>query len=142
MRSRAFPCTIASTSCYTLTFEIGIRICLFIFRKSSALYDTIRVYTFIIFAANPPYTIFIWSMFISSPILWVITSPAACLEAHPAGVPGNCNLPASLSLRPPGTRKLLLTVSKNLRRQSYQRLHLVNNYTVCHSAYCLCLIDT
>ena len=107
---------------HTLTFQIGVHIRLFIFRKSAALYDTIRVYTFIRFVANPPYTIFIWSMFISSPILWIITSrvgsllpfyrPAACLEAHPAGVPGNCHLPASLSLRPhwaPGTRKLLLT---------------------------------
>ena len=35
--------------------------------------------------------------------------PAACLEAHPAGVPGNCHLLASLSIRPPGTKKLLLT---------------------------------
>ena len=106
----------------TLTFQIGVHIRLFIFRKSAALYDTIRVYTFIRFVANPPYTIFIWSMFISSPILWIITSrvgsllpfyrPAACLEAHPAGVPGNCHLPASLSLGPhwaPDTRKLLLT---------------------------------
>ena len=107
---------------YTLTFQLGVHIRLFIFRKSAALYDTIRVYTFIRFVANPPYTIFIWSMFISSPILLIITSrvgsllpfyrPAACLKAHPAGVPGNCHLPASLSLRPhwaPGTRKLLLT---------------------------------
>ena len=53
----------------TLTFQIGVHIRLFIFRKSAALYDTIRVYTFIRFVANPPYTIFIWSMFISSPIL-------------------------------------------------------------------------
>ena len=56
------------TEC-TLTFQIGVHIRLFIFRKSAALYDTIRVYTFIRFVANPPYTIFIWSMFISSPIL-------------------------------------------------------------------------
>ena len=41
----------------TLTFEIGVHIRLFIFRKSAALYDTIRVYTFIIFVANPPYSI-------------------------------------------------------------------------------------
>ena len=111
----------------TLTFQISVHIRLFIFRKSAALYDTIRVYTFIRFVANPTYTIFIWSMFISSPILWVITSrvgtlfpfyrPAACLEAHPAGVPGNCHLPASLSLRPPGTRKLLLT---NCLRNCYK----------------------
>ena len=44
----------------TLTFQIGVHIRLFIFRKKSPLYDFIRVYTFIRFEANPPYTIFIW----------------------------------------------------------------------------------
>ena len=44
----------------TLTFQIGVHIRLFIFRKKSPLYDLIRVYTFIRFEANPPYTIFIW----------------------------------------------------------------------------------
>ena len=53
----------------TLTFQIGVHIRLLIFLKSATLYDTIRVYTFIRFVANPPYTIFIWSMFISSPLL-------------------------------------------------------------------------
>ncbi len=136
-------------------------------RWASGLYSHIpnrRTYTFIYFpkicspiqhysgsldfVANPPYMIFIWSMFICSPILWIITSqvgsllpfyrPAECLEAHPAGVPGNCHLLASLSLR---QESALDKVSKNLW-QSYQRLHLVNNYTVCHSSCCLYSIDT
>ena len=45
---------------HTLTFQIGVHIRLFIFREKSPLYDLIRVYTFIRFEANPPYTIFIW----------------------------------------------------------------------------------
>ena len=43
-------------SCSTLTFQISVHIRLLIFRKKSEL---IRVYTFIRFVANPPYTIFI-----------------------------------------------------------------------------------
>ena len=127
-----------SSPAYTYTFIYFPKICSPIQHYSGSL-D---------FVANPPYMIFIWSMFISSPILWVITSrvasllpfyrPAACLEAHPAGVPGNCHLLASLSLR---QESALDKVSKNLW-QSYQRLHLVNNYTVCHSSCCLYLIDT
>ena len=51
------------------------------------------------------------STFISNPSLLIITSrvegelacyrPAACLVAHHAGVPGNCHLPARLSIRLP-----------------------------------------
>ena len=66
--TRGSICDVSSRCC-TLTFQIGVHIRLFIFRKSAALYDTIRVYTFIRFVANPPYTIFIWSLFISSPII-------------------------------------------------------------------------
>ena len=50
----------AAYSLPTLTFQIGVHVRLFIFRKKSPLYDLIRVYTFIRFEANPPYTIFIW----------------------------------------------------------------------------------
>ena len=50
---------------HTLTFQIVVHIRLFIFRKIGILYGLIRVYTFIRFVANPPYTIFIWSMFIT-----------------------------------------------------------------------------
>ena len=49
----------------TLTFQIVVHIRLFIFRNIAVLYALIRVYTFIRFVANPPYTIFIWSMFIT-----------------------------------------------------------------------------
>ena len=49
----------------TLTFQIVVQIRLFIFRKIAVLYGLIRPYTFIIFGSNPPYTIFIWSMFIT-----------------------------------------------------------------------------
>ena len=51
----------------TLTFQIVVHIRLFIFRKIGVLlvYGLIRVYTFIRFVVNPPYTIFIWSMFIT-----------------------------------------------------------------------------
>ena len=49
----------------TLTFQIVVHIRLFIFRSIAVLYGLIRVYTFIRFVANPPYTIFIWSMFIT-----------------------------------------------------------------------------
>ena len=48
--------------------------------------------------------------FESSPVrsLLPFCCPVAHLEAHSAGVPGNCHLPASLSCHS-GTRKLLLT---------------------------------
>ena len=49
----------------TLTFQIVVHIRLFIFRKIAVLYGLIRPYTFITFGSNPPYTIFIWSMFIT-----------------------------------------------------------------------------
>ena len=49
----------------TLTFQIVVHIRLFIFRKIAVLYGLIRPYTFIRFGSNPPYTIFIWSMFIT-----------------------------------------------------------------------------
>ena len=49
----------------TLTFQIVVHIRLFIFRKIAILYGLIRPYTFIRFWSNPPYTIFIWSMFIT-----------------------------------------------------------------------------
>ena len=42
---------------------------LFIFRNIAVLYGLIRVYTFIRFVSNPPYTIFIWSMFITLNII-------------------------------------------------------------------------
>ena len=135
----------------TLTFQISVHIRLFIFRKSAALYDTIRVYTFIRFVANPPYTIFIWSMFISSPILWVITSqselyspfitqPHAWRHTLLGFQETVICQPACHSGPPRHQETALDKVSKKLW-QSYQRLHLVNNYTVCHSACCLCLID-
>ena len=50
---------------YTLTFQIVVHIRLFIFRKIAVLYGLIRPYTFIRFWSNLPYTIFIWSMFIT-----------------------------------------------------------------------------
>ena len=53
----------------TLTFQIVVHIRLFIFRKIAVLYGLIRPYTFIRFGSNPPYTIFIWSMFIALKIL-------------------------------------------------------------------------
>ena len=99
---------------------------------------------FIIPHSNPPYnTIFIWSTLISNPSLLIITSrvedelpcyrPAACLLAHPAGAPGNCNLPARLSLRPPmrppGIRKLLL--SECLRISNSLTQGLIHNICVC-----------
>ena len=49
----------------TLTFQIVVHIRLFIFQNIAVLYGLIRVYTFIRFVANPPYTIFIWSIFIT-----------------------------------------------------------------------------
>ena len=58
--------TIQSTHILTtLTFQIVVHIRLFIFRKIAVLYGLIRVYTFIRFVSNPPYTIYIWSMFIT-----------------------------------------------------------------------------
>ena len=54
---------------FTLTFQIGVHIRLFIFRNIAVLYVLIRVYTFIRFVSNPPYTIFIWSMFITLNII-------------------------------------------------------------------------
>ena len=53
----------------TLTFQIGVHIRLFIFRNIAVLYGHIRVYTFIRFVSNPPYTIFIWSIFITLNII-------------------------------------------------------------------------
>ena len=53
----------------TLTFQIVVHIRLFIFRNIAVLYGLIRVYTFIRFVSNPPYTIFILSMFITLNII-------------------------------------------------------------------------
>ena len=46
-----------------------VHIRLFIFRNIAVLYGLIRVYTFIRFVSNQPYTIFIWSMFITLNII-------------------------------------------------------------------------
>ena len=65
--------------------------------------------------------------------------PAACLEAHPAGVPGNCHLLASLSIKPPGSRhqdtaldKVLTKLSKATSGQQLQlQCHcLIDQYTL------------
>ena len=111
---------------------------LFIIRKCAALYDVTRVHMFIRFAAKPPYTIFIWPTFISKPLLTIFTSlelpfyrPVACLETHPAGVPGNCHLPASLSLRSTGIWKLLLAWC--LRIWNKLAHGLIHNSCVCLS---------
>ena len=103
------------------------------------------VYTFIYnirFVANPPYTIrflfglcllavyYFESSDITSRAFIPFYRPAACLEAHPAGVPGNCHLLASCQRH---QETALDKVSKNLE-QSYQRLHLVHQPgSVCHS---------
>ena len=113
------------------------------------LYDTIRVYTFIRFVANPHYTIFIkcWSTlplallrFIASREYTPLLSPSRMPGGAPCWSSRKLSFASQLvtqALRPQETALDCLRICSKVTKG-----YIWSTTTLCHRAYCLCLVDT